>query len=53
MPLEFHAWNCPPFDFSRISVTVILINKTIIIIIITMIMIVVAITNIITITVII
>ena len=38
MPLEFLAWNSPPLDFpTRIIVTVILINITIIIVIITMI----------------
>ena len=34
IPLEFFAWNSPPLDFSRISVTIILINITIMIIIV-------------------
>ena len=38
MPLEFLAWNSTPLDFSRITVTVILVTITIVItIIITMI----------------
>ena len=33
MPLEFFAWNSAPLDFSRIPVTVMLINIIVIIII--------------------
>ena len=33
MALEFLDWNFPPLDFSRIPVTVILINMIVIIII--------------------
>ena len=34
MPLEFLAWNSPPLDYSRITLTVILIKITIVIIMI-------------------
>ena len=37
MLLEFLAWNSPTLNFSRITVTVTFINKTIIIIIVIMI----------------
>ena len=36
MPLEFLAWDSPQLDFSRIPVTVILINIIVIIMIITL-----------------
>ena len=42
MPLECLAWNFPPFDFSRIPVTM-LINIITIIIILTMIVIIIVI----------
>ena len=44
MPLEFLTWNSPPLDFSRVTVTVILINIIMIIIIITMVVIMIVIT---------
>ena len=34
MPLEFLSWSSPPLDFSRITVSVILIKIAIVIIII-------------------
>ena len=36
MPLEFLTWDSPQLDFSRIPVTVILINIIVIIMIITL-----------------
>ena len=44
MSLEFFAWNSPPLDFSRIPVTVILINIIIMIIIMIVSMIIIKIT---------